>query len=393
LFRQANEHRIFTYSLAVLTDYSLFGSLNFKRLGWEANLTMILLLYFVNLLNTADRKNPWLILPVALLFFVPQHEITNWPIVGFGSTLQYSLVVASLWFLARPGWISITGALLLASMATFSFGNGMLTFPVGFLVLALKKPKQPVVWFIWAIAMATTIFLYFQDYTFRGQSGLLSSAILNPGPVIQYILTFFGTILARYPNVTLLRITIAGIIPLSALACLVIFKWEEVKKHPVALSVMLFVILSAAMAAVSRQAIGIGGATAPRYVLLQALFLAVLYLLFINIYAKKYKWLPLVFLSLAFMIYGGRMVKGIYKHEQHKEHLHELIRAYHLEPSRKVIFGPEPPIIKKILDKSSRTGIYTPPEILWLAPRKHIEPGAKIEKIIKTDSSQTQIKK
>ena len=157
LFSQANEHRQFTFTLAVLTDYTLFGSVNFKRLLWAGNLGMILLLYLVNLLNQADRRNPWIVLPVAFLLFAPQNEITNWPLVAFVAILQSSLIIASLYLLSRSGWLNLAAAVTLAVIATFSFGNGMFTFAVGFLVLALKKPSPPISWLIWSVVMALAI--------------------------------------------------------------------------------------------------------------------------------------------------------------------------------------------------------------------------------------------
>jgi hypothetical protein len=372
LFNQANEHRVFTFSLAVLTDYSLFGSLNFKRLAWEANLWMIPLFLLINLMNTAGRRNPWLIMPVVLLLFVPQHEITNWPIVGFGAIMQSVLVVASLLLLTRPGAANLTAAILLAAIATFSFGNGMLTFAVGFLILMLKKPKQPGPWIAWTSAMVLAVFLYFVDYDFRGQGGLLSEALRHPLPVFQFFLTFFGSILVAYQSVHLIWITLAGLIPLSALVFLLLFKWRKISSYPVILSVLLFVLLSAAMAAVSRQKFSAIGATAPRYILLQALFLSALYLLYINVYSSKVRWLPVLLLAFGLFHYGGRMSKGIHNLNRHRNLLLELIVAYQTDPSKKVIFGPKPAVIKKILDLSAASGIYTPPPLssmdTWVIP-------------------------
>lgn len=363
LFHQANEHRLFTFMVAVFTDYSVFGSIDFRRLGWEANLFMVLLLYLVNLLNTTDRRNPWIILLVAFFLFVPQNEITNWPIVGFAAILQYSLVVGSLWLLSRPGWANLTGAVVLATVATFSFGNGMFTFPVGFLVLALNKPKKSITWLIWALAMGVAIFLYFQDYRFRNQTGLLEHAVRDPLPLLQFFLTFFGTILIRIAQVKLTWITLAGLIPLIMLAYLLIFKWKEIKKHPVALAILLFIMVSAAVAALSRQKFGVSGATAPRYVLMQALFLSVLFLLILNLYSKRFKWLLPVLLCFGFLLYGARLTYGIFALNRHQNHLKGIIVAYKTDPAEINTPGPPPNIIKRVLDRSIRQGIYTPPEV------------------------------
>lgn len=158
-------------------------------------------------------------------------------------------------------------------------------------------------------------------------------------------------------------ITLAGLLPLSALAYLILFKWREVKNHPVALSVLFFVILSACMAAISRQSFGAIGATAPRYVLLQALFLAVLYLLFINIFASRAKYFLMFVICGSLLLYGARLVKGVYSMNHHKEQLKRMIVVYHLNLPEKVIFNPGPDRIKKILDRSAKLGFYAPPAL------------------------------
>jgi hypothetical protein len=363
LFDQANEHRIFTFSLAVVTDYSLFGVLNFKRLGWEANLFMVPLLFLINLLNQTNRKNPWLILPIAMLLFVPQHEITNWPIVGFGAILQSGLTIASLWFLSRSGWPSLIAAGSLAAVATFSFGNGMFTFLAGYIVIALKKPKEPLVWLTWTIIMVLSVFLYFQDYVFLQNSISFSGALRNPVPVIQFFLTYFGRILVKISQVPLYWVALAGLAPLGALGYLLVFQWKEVKKHPVSLAILFFILLSAAITSVSRQSFGVIGATAPRYILLQALFLAVLYMLYMNIYSKKAPWiLPLILLS-SLLFYGARLVNGIGALDRHKTELQQIILAYNTDPEEIKTFGPPPAIITAALNRSKATGVYIPPKV------------------------------
>jgi hypothetical protein len=362
LFSQANEHRIFTFSLAVLSDYTIFGVINFKRLLWEGNLAMLLLLFLVNLLNSTDCRNPWMILPVALLLFAPQNEITNWPLVSFGTILQSSMVIASLYLLSRTGWLNLAAAVLLAAIATFSFGNGMFTFVVGFLVLALKKPSHPVTWLVWSAAMTMAVFLYFRDYTFISESGRFESVLRNPIPVIQFFLTFFGSIL-RIPHVQTIWITLGGLIPILAFGYLIIFKRKEIIKYPVILAVLLFILISAALTAVSRQAFGVFGATAPRYILLQALFLALLFLLYMNIFGFRKRGLFPLLLAAGLLLYGVRLPYGIYSLNRHKNHLKEIISAYNTDPQSIITAGPPPNEIRRILDRSILTGVYTPPPI------------------------------
>jgi hypothetical protein len=368
LFRQANEHRIFSYHISVLTDYIIFGELNFKRLLWEGNLGMIALFFLATHLNRNEHTNPWFMLPIALLLFIPQHEISDWGIVAFGAIFQYAIILASLILLAKPGRFNFFASMLLAFIATFSFGNGMFVYLSGFLVLFLLKQKDKIVWLQWISAMIFSVSFYFTNYNFSFGSGFSFGFINNPIQTIQYFFIFFGSIFTPLLSGHIMILTLAGLVLVLFLGYLLIFKWNNVKEHPVALAMILFILLSSAAAAVSRLKFGIGGATAPRYILLQALFLSMLYIITINVFISEKRWLFPVILVASSMLFIARLYNNFQNMQLHKTHLREIILAYEVDYKQIKTFGPSPKIIKQLLDISRQTGIYVPPSIRELYP-------------------------
>lgn len=367
LFRQANEHRIFSYHLAVLTDFSLFGEINFQRLLWAGNFLMVVLLVLVCRASKVERSNPWYVLPFVLLLFVPQHEISDWGIVAFGAILQYSLILGSLLSLNKAGIPSFILSVFLALVATFSFGNGMFVFFSGFLILLFKQKKETKYFVIWFFAMLSGISLYFINYKFSGY-GYNLDFVKHPVDTLLYFFTFFGTIFNSLLFGQVKLIALFGFFVLAMLLYLGVFHWKQFRKHPVPLAVILFILLSVAAAAVSRVKFGIGGATAPRYILLQALFLCMIYIMVIELFNGRNKSLLTLILTASIILYAGRMVHNFYAMEGHRHHLQNIIFNYNVDFREIETFSPPSEVIKSLLDKSHAYGIYTSPSLQKLFP-------------------------
>ncbi|MEI6697060.1 MAG: hypothetical protein WCO13_13460 [Bacteroidota bacterium] len=368
LFHQANEHRILTYYLSVLADYTIFGSLNFKALLWVGNLWMIILFFLIFRLNKVEGRNPWFWIPVALLLFVPQHEISDWGIVALAAIVQYPLAILAMVFLNKPGRWNLITSVFFAVLTTFAFGNGMFIYISGYLILLLGKQKNRQYWFAWSLAMILSIGFYFTDYNFSQREGFTLSFLTHFLQTVQYFLAFFGSIFSPFIKGSIIFITIAGLFLILLMGYLVFFKWGKTKEHPVALAIILFIMLTVAAASVSRIQFGVAGATAPRYVLLQALFLALLYIVIMDIYKADKKWLLPIILFGSVVLYGGRLKQNFSSMEQHKSHLKEIIYYYYVDYEKIITFGPSPAIIKSTLDCARQNGVYTPLTIRQLNP-------------------------
>ncbi|SOD83121.1 hypothetical protein [Spirosoma fluviale] len=142
LFRQHNEHRIVYDRLITRLDYTLFGKLNFVHLMLIGNLSLVgLLLVFTAALRRSmpSQQTVLYALPVALLLFnLSQWENMFW---GMASLQNFSVV---LWVLAAFYFLSYTRlwglAVVSATLATLTSGNGLMVWPIGFVILTLRIP-------------------------------------------------------------------------------------------------------------------------------------------------------------------------------------------------------------------------------------------------------------
>ncbi|MFZ4413507.1 MAG: hypothetical protein ACOYOV_10525 [Bacteroidales bacterium] len=366
LFSQANEHRIFTCYLATLSDYKIFGSLNFTRMLWYANLAMIpLVLIMISHLKTG-KKNPWFMLPVMLLMFIPQAEVHNWGVVALAAVYQYIFAFLAMMLLAKQGWLSFAGAAILAFFTTFTFGNGMLIFISGYLVLAIVHPRNTIRFIGWSVAMIVIVGLYFNDFNFSAGVGFNTYFMQQPLLTLQHFLIFFGSIFHSFFPGSLNLLTVSGFVVMLAFGLLIFFKWKEIKNYPVALAMMLFIILSAGAASVNRVSMGLMSATSPRYIMYQAVFLALLYIIAIDLW-KKYHTLILVLVLVASsLLYVWRLELNHQYFEYHQAGLKDQIFYYHTNFNR--IKSSNPKVIKTTIDKCIKKGIYTPPSVNELYP-------------------------
>ena len=177
LFKQHNEHRIVYDRLVTALDYGLFGKLNYRHMMVIGNLSLMgLLVVFVWALRRKSglvwHRLPVLYaVPVALLLFnLSQWENMFW---GMASLQNFSVV---LWVLATFYLLTHTNrwglALPMAVLATLTSGNGLLVWPLGFVLLVLHpavrgvspKPKKLRPLLVWLVAALVVIGLYFWGF-------------------------------------------------------------------------------------------------------------------------------------------------------------------------------------------------------------------------------------
>lgn len=144
LFRQHNEHRIVFDRLVSLADYQLFRRLNYVHLMLVGNLSLVGLLWvFTAALRRSrpDFSGQSLVyaVPIAwLLFNLSQWENMFW---GMAALQNFSVV---LWVVAAFYFLSYTTnwrlAFVAGILATITSGNGLMVWPLGFMILLLRLP-------------------------------------------------------------------------------------------------------------------------------------------------------------------------------------------------------------------------------------------------------------
>ncbi len=190
---QHNEHRIvfpriIMLSLAQCSHWNIYAELavNFL-LG-----TGIFLLLTPPLARTA-RTIPWTV-PLASLLLFSLSQWQNW-FLGWQLQVFLSLfmVILSLVLINRPGmnYGSFIAATLAAIIATFSFANGMLVWPLGHILMVRTNNKNP--WMIvWPITALTAVTAYFINYHAPAYHPSLLATFQTPGNLLFYIPAYLG---------------------------------------------------------------------------------------------------------------------------------------------------------------------------------------------------------
>ena len=273
LFRQHNEHRIFFPKLIYLTcarwtHWNVRSEMFFSVLLCCVTSAGI---YFLiqRTIAATPRKRLLLWALINLLIFAPV-QAENWL---WGFQLQVFLptlcLVGSLALLssALPELAKVLGASLLAVVATFSFGGGLLLWPAIAFYLLCKG--EGLSWLIcWIAAFVLITFIYFTGYTGHPIPG---PQFGNPLDYFAYFVEFIGIALSRSSLTTGAAIT-AGTIGAMAFLLYLIGWWlflKSPREMRVAaapwLALGAYAILSAALSAYMRVSNGPQQALNSRY--------------------------------------------------------------------------------------------------------------------------------
>jgi hypothetical protein len=171
LFKQHNEHRIVYDRFIATLDYWLFGTMSYVHLMIVGNLSLVGLLAVFGAVLWRVKKSLLYLVPVSLLLFNLSHwENMFW---GMAAVQNFSVVF---WVVLTIYLLSYTNRLGLvvvsAVLATLTSGNGLLVWPIGFVLLLLQTPgtntlrsaatNRPVRLLLgWVAVAAVVISLYF----------------------------------------------------------------------------------------------------------------------------------------------------------------------------------------------------------------------------------------
>ncbi|GAB4033708.1 hypothetical protein [Spirosoma gilvum] len=182
-YRQHNEHRIVYDRIITWLDYNLFGKFSYRHLMLVGNLSLLGLIAIFGLVlgrstslsgknakvQIASTLTDYLIYlpPVAfLLLNLSQWENMFW---GMAALQNFTVLLWVFWTIYQLAFSQrLWPALLLATAATLTSGNGLLVWPVGFAILLLqqlleKRPNRNAL-LIWSASAVLLIGLYFLNY-------------------------------------------------------------------------------------------------------------------------------------------------------------------------------------------------------------------------------------
>lgn len=368
LFGQANEHRIFTFYFSVLSQYLILGEVNYRYLILIGNIGMMGLLYISFRLENKFRNNLLLFLPVILLLFVPIHEISDWGMLTIQGIVQYLLVFSSLALLNKQGKIYFSLAILLAALATFSFGSGMFTFIAGLFLLYFSKPRSWLRISLWASFMVLFVWLYFINYNFHVGAVSKLEILNHPLNAITYFLTFFGRIFIPFVDQKYYLLTIAGAFIFSYFLYLIWDNRRYISKNSLIFSYLLFILLSVVAVTISRASYGPFGSMSPRYALRATMFIIFIYILALrNKKELKHNYIFLL-LGLNLILYAARINFNNTWLTAHNTKLKNGIASFYIDPSTSSLASPNLELSRKLMTNAINKGFYNPPSISELFP-------------------------
>lgn len=191
-----NENRILFPNLIVLL---LSRSVHFD-IVFEEYLGAGLLTLAIGLIIVAHRRR---LGPIAWAFYCPvaivmlslvQYQNTLW---GFQLAWYVVLVavVCSLVLLDRfiMTWLALSLAMASGIVASYSSLQGLIIWPIGLLLLALRR-RRPVFGLTWVLVAIATVAVYFAGYN-SGQSGSDSYAVHHPTETLRYTVMAIGNVI------------------------------------------------------------------------------------------------------------------------------------------------------------------------------------------------------
>ncbi|MCE7058982.1 hypothetical protein [Dyadobacter sp. CY343] len=186
MFRTFNDHKAAVPRFISLMEYYATGRLNFRFYIVLVSVNLIYIFYFLYLQFKKSRLPLIYFLPAPLLFFQPlYHEISNWALTGMQHSYLTAFTVTAIILVSRRSNPAFYGAMFCCFLATFTHGNGILSFPaIVFYFLCLKDFRRAI---LTTVFMITCFLIYIIGYE-SGQAGRL------PNDVISFLSSLFGFI-------------------------------------------------------------------------------------------------------------------------------------------------------------------------------------------------------
>ncbi|WP_353718319.1 hypothetical protein [Dyadobacter sp. 676] len=186
MFRTFNDHKAVIPRLIALIEFSITGNLNFR---FYIVLVLINLIYIFSFLYIQFRKTRlplYYFLPAPFLFFHPLfHDVSGWALNGMQHTFLTAFTVTAILLVSSRLRGAFYIAMLCCFLATFTHGNGILSFPAIAFYLLCRKDFRKV--FMTCVFMFICLGLYLVDY----ESG---QAVNMPRNVTSFMFSFFGFI-------------------------------------------------------------------------------------------------------------------------------------------------------------------------------------------------------
>lgn len=263
---QQNEHRVLTLRMFAYAQNFFFHGINFRGLILFGNFLKILLFFLI--LRFGPLLRPWCYVVMALFFFqLLDWEAAYW--VTAGVTIYSVLLFAFLafWMLTKSeNYFYFILALLFTFLSAFSIGNGLIVPLIGLLILWERRHYRLMgIYFVFFLLLLT---LYFHGYIHP----LASPKISIDVSALKYYLILLGHLTSFPISFGLYFFGIVGLI------VFIVFyiKFKDFSKN-IIFYYLVFILLTVALAAITRNGFGLEQALSSRYQIYPIIFFTSLY--------------------------------------------------------------------------------------------------------------------
>jgi hypothetical protein len=272
------EHRLLVPSLVAL-GLSRFGGYSTvveSYFSWACSLVSLGCLYvLVKETMSESARGPVLFVQSALLFSLAQLTTYLWGFqIAWIMINTLALVVLALLAPARTGTLRFTLALAAGIAAALSSAQGLLVLPLGFFVLAVRRPRPNRFLLLWALASVVVILVYVpglhahlrdEGLTLGGQAvRVLVGPIVLGAPVAGWS----GVLGAFVAGMIVLLFTAA-----ATVVCVRLLAEEsnEASRWVPWLGLTLFGVIGSLVIAFARGALGLSYGLQERYITMAAM--------------------------------------------------------------------------------------------------------------------------
>ena len=366
IFGLHNEHRLgFVRTLGWL-QYVIFGQINFKILQLIGNFSF--LIFFIFLVKNINKAVFWPIIAL-ILFQFQSWDNAFWAMASLQNFWVYVWVLASLYCLLNVKKYNFILAVFFAFIATFTSGNGLFVFAIGFLILAEKliqnhyfsneKNKASILKLVtWLLIGGCIIGFYLIGVAENHPSQPNTN---YPRTILNLAQFFFAFVGSNFwvPTSKYISIAFGAGLSLSFVAFVALGYY---RKNPFVLSFLAFMLLSAVVVAWNRYLIGVDVPLSSRYRISGTLITALVAIGWLELASEKaLKFLlPLAFIGAL----GFNFVSNFMYFDRLKELKNtRLLETYLAKTQNRITGHYKPEEAFGILTKAKAAGVFSMPEI------------------------------
>jgi hypothetical protein len=310
LIEQANEHRITYDRVWTIVSYTFFHKIDFNFLSLIGNLSLVGIGAFFFIKFKEIGKPVFLFIPVSVLLF----NLASWENITFAmATLSnftvYLFILLSLHYasVSKGHKKNILLATLFLGIALYTQGGALSLIPVSTFVLLSKKEYKN--FFIYICISTLLLTSYFVHYTSPQHNGSITDSLLElKGRVVLFAFSFLGNAFNYFLIYTNNMQESVGITAIIGFCLFVLFlyitKRKYYQRNSFNYSVMLLVVFTSFLTALTRSSFGWDFAASSRYRINSIIFLISAYFWLLESFPienKKTRTLTLGLAALYFL--------------------------------------------------------------------------------------------